>query len=144
MLIELLGLTGALLVGAACSATAGVVALVLDRWSRATVDAPSTSERADCSPQRRSAAGQLRRHRSHAAVDRRRLALALAFVSGLTSLGYQVVWNRLLGAGTGSSTYVFTVILVLFLSASRSARSCSASSAATSARSPGSSASPSC
>ena len=36
-------------------------------------------------------------------------------MSGLTSLGYQVVWNRLLGAGTGSSTYVFTIILVLFL-----------------------------
>ena len=49
------------------------------------------------------------------AVDRRRLALAIAFISGLTSLGYQVTWNRLLGAGTGSSTYVFTVILVLFL-----------------------------
>ena len=48
-------------------------------------------------------------------VHRRRLALTLAFVSGLTSLGYQVVWNRLLGAGTGSSTYVFTTILVLFL-----------------------------
>jgi spermidine synthase len=50
------------------------------------------------------------------AVDRRRrLAFTLAFVSGLTSLGYQVVWNRLIGAGTGSSTYVFTIILVLFL-----------------------------
>ena len=44
-----------------------------------------------------------------------RLALLLAFVSGLTSLGYQVVWNRLIGAGTGSSTYVFTIILTLFL-----------------------------
>ena len=31
MLIELLGLTGALLVGAACSGTAGVIALLLDR-----------------------------------------------------------------------------------------------------------------
>ena len=45
----------------------------------------------------------------------RRLALMLAFASGLTSLGYQVVWNRLVGAGTGSSTYVFTIILTLFL-----------------------------
>ncbi len=33
-LIELFGLTGALLVGAACSATAGIVALLLDRWAR--------------------------------------------------------------------------------------------------------------
>ena len=35
-LIELLGLTGALLVGAACSATAGIVALLLDRWCAGT------------------------------------------------------------------------------------------------------------
>ena len=38
------------------------------------------------------------------------LALSLPS-SGLTSLGYQVVWNRLLAAGTGNSTYVFTIIL---------------------------------
>ena len=36
-------------------------------------------------------------------------------MSGLTSLGYQVTWNRLLAAGTGNSTYVFTTILALFL-----------------------------
>jgi predicted membrane-bound spermidine synthase len=46
---------------------------------------------------------------------RRGLALSLAFISGLTSLGYQVVWNRMLAAGTGNSTYVFTIILALFL-----------------------------
>ena len=46
---------------------------------------------------------------------RTRLALAVAFVSGLTSLGYQVLWTRLLASGTGNTTYVFTVILVLFL-----------------------------
>ena len=45
----------------------------------------------------------------------RRLALALAFVSGLTSLGYQVLWTRLLVSGTGNSTYVFTLILAMFL-----------------------------
>ena len=39
------------------------------------------------------------------------LALVLAFVSGLTSLGYQVLWTRLLSSGTGNSTYVFTMIL---------------------------------
>jgi len=36
-------------------------------------------------------------------------------VSGLTSLGYQTLWTRLLASGTGGSTYVFTVILALFL-----------------------------
>jgi spermidine synthase len=43
------------------------------------------------------------------------LALLIAFVSGLTSLGYQVLWTRLLASGTGGSTYVFTVILAMFL-----------------------------
>ena len=104
-LIELMGLTGALLVGAACSATAGIVALLLNRRVGAPLEAPAAPEAAPV---------------PSVAVattppDRRRLALALAFISGLTSLGYQVVWNRLLGAGTGSSTYVFTIILALFL-----------------------------
>ena len=36
-------------------------------------------------------------------------------MSGLTSLGYQVAWTRLLTSGTGGLTYVFTVILALFL-----------------------------
>jgi spermidine synthase len=33
----------------------------------------------------------------------------------VTSLGYQVLWTRLLASGTGNSTYVFTIILALFL-----------------------------
>ena len=36
-------------------------------------------------------------------------------MSGLTSLGYQVLWTRMLASGTGNTTYVFTIILVLFL-----------------------------
>ena len=47
--------------------------------------------------------------------DRARLALLIAFVSGLTSLGYQVTWTRLLASGTGNTTYVFTMILGVFL-----------------------------
>jgi spermidine synthase len=43
------------------------------------------------------------------------LPFVVAFVSGLTSLGYQVTWTRLLSSGTGGLTYVFTVILALFL-----------------------------
>ena len=103
--------------GAACSATAGVVALLLDRWVRRG-ESVGTSTPVAAAP----VAGRARRRpdrgarrRGESPRDRRRLALTLAFVSGLTSLGYQVVWNRLIGAGTGSSTYVFTIILVLFL-----------------------------
>ncbi len=46
---------------------------------------------------------------------RLRLALLVAYISGLTSLGYQVLWVRLLASGTGDSTYVFTTILAIFL-----------------------------
>src|SRR5205823_11429186 len=42
-------------------------------------------------------------------------ALAVAFVSGLTSLGYQVLWTRLLSSGSGNTTYIFTTILTIFL-----------------------------
>ena len=110
VLIELLGLSGALLVGAGCSATAGLIALLLDaRWGlRGEMQATEAATVRE--PARAATPTQLRQPPA-----RRRLALGLAFVSGLTSLGYQVTWNRMLGAGTGSSTYVFTIILALFL-----------------------------
>ncbi len=111
VLIELLGLTGALVIGAVCSGTAGVIALGLDR--RAGADALAQPVTPAVEPVRES--WDATRFPVEAVVNRRRLALAIAFISGLTSLGYQVVWNRMLGAGTGSSTYVFTTILVLFL-----------------------------
>ena len=44
-----------------------------------------------------------------------RIAIALAFVSGATSLGYQILWTRLLASGSGNTTYVFTLILSIFL-----------------------------
>ena len=108
VLIELLGLTGALVIGAICSGTAGAIALVLDRRAgSAATTAPQ--------PEVPAAASAPKTAPAAAPAHTRRLALTLAFVSGLTSLGFQVTWNRLLGAGTGSSTYVFTIILVLFL-----------------------------
>jgi spermidine synthase len=103
ILIELLGLTGTLLVGAACSAIAGISALILDR-SRGFQGsiAAASPERGSPTP----VAGPR---------PRLRLALIVAYVSGLTSLGYQVLWTRLLASGTGDSTYVFTTILTIFL-----------------------------
>lgn len=100
VLIEVLGLTGALRVGAACSAIAGGAALWLARG-----DAGSATD--DPAPTRAGAV------RARAAIHW--LPLIVAFVSGLTSLGYQVVWTRLLSSGTGGLTYVFTIILALFL-----------------------------
>jgi spermidine synthase len=98
ILIELLGLSGALLVGAVCSGLAGLAALSLDRL----MGAPGRARAVGATP----------------IVPGRRapaLALAVAFVSGLTSLGYQVTWMRLLASGTGNTTYVFTTILTIFL-----------------------------
>jgi spermidine synthase len=105
VLIELLGLTGTLVVGAICSGTAGLAALGLSRQAGG-----------DRRAARRDGPGPTRPGLPvRVSVARPSLALAVAFVSGLTSLGYQVLWTRLLSSGTGNSTYVFTLILGTFL-----------------------------
>ncbi len=96
VLIELVGLSGALAVGAGCSAAAGLAAVWLAR-----AGGPDRHE-----PERR-ATGAIR--------GAPRLALVVSLISGLTSLGYQVTWTRLLAPGTGNTTYVFTTILATFL-----------------------------
>ena len=108
VLIELLGLTGTLLVGATCSAIAGLSALLLD-FRRGPTESAATLDPADVriAPSSRAVLAGPR--------PRVRLALIVAYVSGLTSLGYQVLWTRLLASGTGDSTYVFTTILTIFL-----------------------------
>lgn len=117
VLIELLGLTGALAVGAACSAIAGASALVLDRRHPLSADRPagattvSPGEAADPPANASDAVPEP----VIVGRGRVRLALTIAFVSGLASLGYQVLWTRMLASGTGNTTYVFTTILALFL-----------------------------
>ncbi len=108
VLIELLGLSGALAVGAGCSAIAGLAALWLARGDISAVPTvPALPVPVvPAVPVRREAAAVRRAPR---------LALAVAFISGLTSLGYQVTWTRLLASGTGNTTYVFTTILATFL-----------------------------
>ncbi len=101
VLIELIGLRGTLIVGAVCSSLAGLGGLALDRRKLEIQVSPrAPTQSAD------------------AAVNsppQIPLALGFAFASGLTSLGYQVVWTRLLASGTGNSTYVFSMILAVFL-----------------------------
>jgi spermidine synthase len=120
-LIELLGLTGTLVVGAACSALAGAIALALDRRVR-PLDLPARAAVAPVPPRTAVAGGSVDPPPADPAPTREpgrisavRLGLLVAFVSGLTSLGYQTLWTRLLASGTGNSTYVFTMILALFL-----------------------------
>ncbi len=153
LLIELLGLSGALAVGAACSAIAGLAALWLARDvgvarvavatagaieggdARAVSNAPASVSVSVSSPESApagtsspatgvavasspAAATATVAPRDLANRSRRSipaLALGVAFISGLTSLGYQVTWTRLLASGTGNTTYVFTTILAMFL-----------------------------
>ena len=118
ILIEVLGLTGALVVGAACSAIAGVAALFLDRRHPLAVSAAVPGELATERRDVQTLPEPLPADRPDGVVigrGRVGLALTVAFVSGFTSLGYQVLWTRMLASGTGNTTYVFTVILALFL-----------------------------
>jgi spermidine synthase len=113
VLIEWLGLSETLLVGVSFSAAAGIAAFLLSIWTRrspsnGTMQTPTPNLAATAT----AAAGLVR---SSATAARPRLALMLAFVSGLTALGYQTLWTRILSSGTGSPSYVFTAILVLFL-----------------------------
>jgi spermidine synthase len=113
VLIELIGLTETLLVGVCFSGLAGLSALALSFRTR---QAPATDSPAMPAP----LASPLATARTTIATvaahtARPRLALMLAFVSGLTSLGYQNLWTRILSSGTGGSSYIFTAILALFL-----------------------------
>ena len=113
-LIELLGLTGTLLVGAACSGspasprslTRARAAPTPARRPRSARRPPSTIHGAAPSPRPPGRPPPAARPGSPSLV---------AFVSGLTSLGYQTLWTRLLSSGTGNSTYVFSSILAIFL-----------------------------
>ena len=105
VLIELFGLSGALAIGAGGSLVAGLVAIVLSRRT--------PTEPADVAPP--PADLTVAASTTSPTRPRIRLALAIAFVSGITSLGYQVTWTRLLASGTGNLTYGFTIILATFL-----------------------------
>jgi spermidine synthase len=111
VLIELFGLSTALAIGAACSLVAGIAAIWLSRRDdRVPAVPPSAGP-----PTARAPAREPARRPSAVVPPRVRLALIVAFLSGLTSLAYQVTWTRLLASGTGNTTYVFTVILAIFL-----------------------------
>src|SRR5688500_4786198 len=83
-LIELLGLVGTLVVGAVCSAVAGIVALLIDRGRKR--QGPALDSGNDGVRTGAPAVSSI------ASRPRLRLALAVSFVSGLTSLGYQMLW----------------------------------------------------
>ncbi|MEO8245850.1 MAG: fused MFS/spermidine synthase [Chloroflexota bacterium] len=103
VLIELVGLQTTVWIAASFSLAAGLAAVSL--WRRLPAAVPVV--RAGSGSPKPGASRQLSRPHP--------LVLVVAFVSGLTSLGYQVLWTRLMSSGTAASSYVFTTILVMFL-----------------------------
>jgi len=103
VLIELLGLHLTSYLAVALNLAAGLGALLLSRRWEATPDPGARPERAA----RPRVPAEFR--------PRRRAVLAATFVSGFVSLALEVLWTRMLAEGTGSSIYIFTTILAIFL-----------------------------
>jgi len=103
-LIRSIGMQSAVYVAAGCNMLAAVLSIIVG--SKAAVrqqpvaEQPSTEARLE--PIDRGAAGE-------------RLILILAAVTGLTGLGYEVAWARLIAVYTLNSIYVFTMMLTVFL-----------------------------
>jgi spermidine synthase len=107
VLIELLGLRLTSYVAVALNLAAGTGALLLSRrWETGTGDGRAAAARRE-----RPARPEVPR----AFRPRRRAVLAATFVSGFVSLALEVLWTRMLAEGTGSSIYIFTTILAIFL-----------------------------
>jgi spermidine synthase len=106
VLIEFLGLhlTSYLAVGLNLAAGLGALALSR-RWEASPDPAPAAAR-----SERRARPEVPRAFR-----PRRRAVLAATFVSGFVSLALEVLWTRMLAEGTGSSIYIFTTILAIFL-----------------------------
>jgi predicted membrane-bound spermidine synthase len=137
VLIEFFGLRLTSYVAVALNLLAGTGALVLSRLASGPLHSPSavggepgrddldaTDTRASRSIEPPSLAddagrdGQARQ--DDAASEGVRLApqwaiLLATFVSGFVSLALEVLWTRMLAEGTGSSIYIFTTILAIFL-----------------------------
>ncbi|HJW59248.1 MAG TPA: fused MFS/spermidine synthase, partial [Actinomycetota bacterium] len=106
VLIELVGLHLTSYLAVALNLAAGLGALLLSRRWEAGPEAGATAARRE-----RPARPQVPRE----FLPRRRAVLAATFVSGFVSLALEVLWTRMLAEGTGSSIYIFTTILAIFL-----------------------------
>jgi spermidine synthase len=106
VLIEFLGLRRTSFLAVALNLAAGLGALLLSRRWEAGGDA-GVAAAARERPARPEVPRSFR--------PRRRVVLAATFVSGFVSLALEVLWTRMLAEGTGSSIYIFTTILAIFL-----------------------------
>jgi spermidine synthase len=107
VLIEFLGLRLTSYVAVALNLLAGVGARLLSR----RFEAGRAGGASPAGPSGRPPRPQVPR----SFLPRRRAVLAATFVSGLVALALEVLWTRMLAEGTGSSIYIFTTILAIFL-----------------------------
>jgi spermidine synthase len=121
VLIEFLGLRLTSYLAVALNLTAGLGALLLSRRRETPAgpgEAPAGPGRDPASPAGLDPARGERPARPEVPRSfrpRRRAVLAATFVSGFVSLALEVLWTRMLAEGTGSSIYIFTTILAIFL-----------------------------
>jgi len=110
VLIEFLGLRLTSYVAVALNLLAGLGARALASRDAAAGASPATAAspiRAAGAPV--AVAGQ------HGDLPPRWVILLATFVSGFVALALEVLWTRMLAEGTGSSIYIFTAILAIFL-----------------------------
>jgi spermidine synthase len=108
VLIELFGLRLTSYLAVALNVLAGLGALLLSRrWEAGPAGPGPTAARPAHEPHRPVVPRSF--------LPRRRAVLAATFVSGFVSLALEVLWTRMLAEGTGSSIYIFTTILAIFL-----------------------------
>jgi spermidine synthase len=107
VLIELFGLRLTSYLAVALNVAAGLGALLLSRRWETGGDAADAATARGQRPPRPEIPREFR--------PRRRIVLAATFVSGFVSLALEVLWTRMLAEGTGSSIYIFTTILAIFL-----------------------------
>ena len=102
LLLPTLGLSGTRSVGVALSATAALLALLGWAAGRGEVSVPIGENR-----------GEPRG--SAAPLGARRAVLIAMAGAGFASMGYEVLWTRMLVLVTGSSTYAFSLMLALYV-----------------------------
>jgi spermidine synthase len=105
--IELFGLHLTSYLAVALNLVAGIGALLLSRRWETGPDATGRPAARRERPARPEVPRAFR--------PRRRAVLAATFVSGFVSLALEVLWTRMLAEGTGSSIYIFTTILAIYL-----------------------------
>jgi len=101
LLMPWLGLEHALLVGVALSGLAALLGLAASRRI------PTSKQVTDSSP------NNLQTH--YAGTISRRLFILALIGTGFASMGYEVLWTRMLVLITGSSTYAFSLMLALYV-----------------------------